>query len=62
MTKTEMRAARYAEEVGICKKSFEYGAEYMLARVLDFMCDFQDGNGEFPLWNYIGNVRKAMEE
>ena len=57
-----MRAVRYAEEVGICKKSFEYGAEYMLARVLDFMSDFQDGNGEFPLWNYIGNVRKAMEE
>ena len=53
-----MRAARYAEDLGICKKSFKYGAEYMLARVLDFMRNFQDGNGEFPLWNYIDNVKR----
>lgn len=62
MTKTEIRAARYAEEIGICKKSFEYGADYMLARVLDFMSDFQNENGEFPLCKYIGTVKKAMEE
>ena len=30
----------------------------MLARVLDFMRNFQDGNGEFPLWNYIDNVKR----
>ena len=57
-----MRAARYAKEVGICKKSFEYGADYMLARVLDFMSDFQDENGEFPLCKYMDTVKKAMDE
>ena len=62
MTKTEMRSTRYAKDVGICKKSFEYGAGYMLARVLDFMRTFQNSKGEFPLYDYIGNVRKAMEE
>ena len=44
------------------KKSFEDGAYYMLEKVLDFMRTFQNGNGEFPLYDYIGNVRKAMEE
>ena len=34
----------------------------MLERVLDFMRTFQNGNGEFPLYDYIGNIRKAMEE
>lgn len=44
------------------KKSFEDGAYYMLEKVLDFMRTFQNGKGEFPLYDYIGNVRKAMEE
>lgn len=44
------------------KKSFEDGADYMLERVLDFMSTFQNGNGEFSLYDYIGNVHKAMEE
>lgn len=43
-------------------KSYEDGANYMLERVLDFMRTFQNGQGEFPLYDYIGNVRKAMEE
>lgn len=34
----------------------------MLERVFDFMRTFQNGNGEFPLYDYIGNIRKAMEE
>lgn len=34
----------------------------MFKRVLDFMRNFQNGNGEFPLYDYIGNVRKAMKE
>ena len=33
----------------------------MLERVLDFMRNFQNGSGEFPLYDYIGNVRKTME-
>lgn len=44
------------------KESFEDGADYMLEKVLDFMRIFQNGRGEFPLYDYIGNVRKAMEE
>ena len=44
------------------KKSFEDGADYMLEMVLDFMSTFKDGSGNYPLYDYIGNVRKAMEE
>ena len=44
------------------KKSFEDGAYYMLERVLDYMRNFQTGSGEFPLYDYMGNVLKAMEE
>lgn len=44
------------------KKSFEDGADYMLEMVLDFMRTFKDGSGNYPLYDYIGNVRKAMEE
>ena len=44
------------------KKSFEEGADYMLEMVLDFMRTFKDGSGNYPLYDYIGNVRKAMEE
>ena len=69
MRETERKAERYAKDKSSfgsdfhdCKKSFEYGADYMLARILDFMMNFQDGNGEFPLYNYVGNVRTAMEE
>ena len=43
------------------KKSFEDGADYMLEMVLDFMRTFQNSNGEFPLYDYIGNVRKTMD-
>lgn len=44
------------------KKSFEDGAYYMLERVLDYMRNFQNGSGEFPLYDYMGNVLKAMEK
>ena len=51
-----------ADERIIAKLAFEHGSDSMLARVLDFMRTFQNGNGEFPLYDYIGNVRQAMEE
>lgn len=44
------------------KDAYRNGAHDMLERVLDFMRTFQTGNGEFPLYDYIGNVRKTMEE
>ena len=78
MTKTEQLAEKYADanyteystEGGWCvesdythiEKAYMNGAQNMLERVLDFMRNFKNGNGEFPLYDYIGNVRKAMEE
>ena len=71
MTKTEQLAENYRQPFRgpgnhissmDIKRSFEHGADNMLARVLDFMRTFQNGNGEFPLYDYIGNVRNAMEE
>ena len=70
MTKTRELAEQAAnemccmtvDELIIAKSAFEYGSDSMLARVLDFMRTFQNGNGEFPLYDYIDNVRKAMEE
>ena len=58
MTKTEKRARMY-QSMG---SAFEDGAAYMLKRVLNFMREFKDGDGNHPLYDYIGNVRKAMEE
>jgi hypothetical protein len=77
MTKLEKRASDYSYENYIdyvdawgehnntfhdIKDAYVDGAEYMLRRVLTFMRTFQNGNGEFPLYDYIGNVREAMEE
>ena len=77
MTKLEKRASDYAYENYIdytdawgehcetfrdIKEAYTDGAEYMLERILTFMRTFQDGEGVFPLYGYIGNVRKAMEE
>lgn len=77
MTKLEQRANEYSYENYVdyvdawgehdsdfqeIKEAYINGAEYMLQRVLTFMRTFQNGNGEFPLYDYIGNVREAMEE
>ena len=77
MTKTEQLAKEYAqanynEWVGdnwwqdendyeAIKDAYRNGAYDMLERVLDFMRTFQNGSGNYPLYDYIGNVRKAME-
>jgi hypothetical protein len=73
MTKTEqlaekcadkkaMHEAEYYESYIAIKDAYINGAQDMLESVLDFMRNFQNGNGEFPLYDYIGNVRKAMEK
>ena len=41
---------------------FILGAEWMLEQVLDFMQNFKNEQGEHSLYDYIDNVRKAMEE
>ena len=70
MTKTRELAEQNAntmccmteDERIISKLAFEFGSDNMLERVLNFMRTFQNGNGEFPLYDYIGDVKKAMEE
>lgn len=77
MTQLELRAHEYADENRIefvdnrgeydstyfdIRDSYIDGAEYMLNRVLTFMRNFKNGQGECPLYDYIGNVCKAMEE
>ena len=77
MTKLEKRASDYADENSFdyvdswgehdstyidIKEAYVDGAEYMLRRVLTFMRNFQNGSGEFPLYDYIDNVKKTMEE
>ena len=33
-------------------------AQGMLESILYFMMNFKDGDGNYPLYDYIGNVRK----
>ena len=71
MTKTEQHAENYRQQfrgpdnhitsVDI-REAYKEGAQDMLEMVLDFMRNFKDGEGNYPLYDYIGNVRKAMEE
>ena len=44
------------------RKAYEDGARDMFESIIYFMRNFKDGNGNYPLYDYIGNVRKAMEE
>ena len=48
------------------REAFEEGAEWEHNRFVDKACEwmmnFKNGNGEFPLYDYVGNFRKAMEE
>ena len=60
--KKAMHEAEYYESYIAIKDAYRNGAQDMLESVLDFMRNFQNGSGEFPLYDYIGNVRKAMEE
>lgn len=73
MTKTEqlaekcadkkaMHEAEYYESYIAIKDAYRNGAQDMLEMVLDFMKTFKDGSGNYPLYDYIGNVRKTMEE
>lgn len=71
MTKTEQLAENYRQPFRGAgnhitsmdiREAYKEGAQGMLESILYFMRNFKDGNGEFPLYDYIGNVRKAMEE
>ena len=73
MTKTEqlaekcankkaMHEAEYYESYIAIKDAYVNGAQDMFESILYFMRNFKDGEGNYPLYDYIGNVRKAMEE
>ena len=34
----------------------------MIEKACDWMMNFKNAAGEFPLYDYVGNFRKAMEE
>lgn len=46
----------------IMDKSFDAGYKDAMDFALDWMKNFRNGNGEFPLYDFVGNLRKAMEE
>lgn len=33
-----------------------------IEKACEWMTNFKTGNGEFPLYDFVGNFRKAMEE
>ena len=46
--------------------AFEKGAYWadktMIDKVCEWLMNFKNAAGEFPLYDYVGNFRKAMEE
>ncbi len=46
----------------IMDKSFDAGYKDAMDFVCEWMTNFKNGNGEFPLYDFVGNLRKAMEE
>ena len=38
------------------------GKKEMIEKACEWMMKFKIANGEFPLYDYVGNFRKAMEE
>lgn len=63
-----MAAKEYIEkhEFADAMDAFEAGAEWMQKQMIDKACEWmmnlKIANGEFPLYDYVGNFRKAMEE
>lgn len=42
--------------------AIEWSRKQTIEEVCEWMMNFKIGSGEFPLYNYVGNFRKAMEE
>ena len=71
MTKTEQLAENYRQPFRGAgnhitsmdiREAYKDGAQGMLESIIYFMMNFKDGDGNYPLYDYIGNVRRAMEE
>lgn len=46
----------------IIDKCYNTGYKDAMYFVCEWMINFKNGNGEFPLYDFVGNLRKAMIE
>ena len=42
--------------------AIEWARKQTIDEVCEWMMNFKNGNGEFPLYDFVGNLRKSMEE
>ena len=42
--------------------AIEWSRKQTIDEVCEWMTNFKNGNGEFPLYDFVGNLRKSMEE
>ena len=42
--------------------AIEWARKQTIDEVCEWMTNFKNGNGEFPLYDFVGNLRKSMEE
>jgi hypothetical protein len=53
----EGQALLYAVE-----KTAERTKREMIEKVVEWMRNFKDGQGNFPLYDYVGNLKQAMKD
>jgi hypothetical protein len=53
----EGQALLYAVE-----KTAERTKREMIEKVVEWMRNFKDGQGNFPLYDYVGNLKQAMQD
>ena len=41
--------------------AIEWARKQTIEEVCEWMTNFKNGNGEFPLYDFVGNLRKSME-
>lgn len=41
--------------------AIEWARKQTIDEVCEWMTNFKNGNGEFPLYDFVGNLRKSME-
>lgn len=42
--------------------AIEWSRKQTIDEVCEWMINFKNGNGELPLYDFVGNLRKSMEE
>ena len=43
-------------------EAIEWARKQTIDEVCEWMTNFKNGNGEFPLYDFVGNLRKSMGE